>query len=560
MAVVETNPAFSDLLRREGLTAARDFLDLTGVIVSGHPDRHVLQLKIGAGAKCLRCFMKREHRVRLKDRLNNAWAGFGMVSKSIREGRLLKILPRAGIGSPQWIAAGEDNRGRAFLLLRECIDFVDLRVFLRNLQSLDARKQFLSELGKKVAKIHCAGFDHPDLFSKHIIVNTRNHEVVFLDWQRSRRWQEVPRTRRLRELAALQATLAEDLITFPERFLVFQSYFEFVSSTHAPSQLDFPEHENEWLFIGRETDRLLQRRRIREIREPPLASGTQSLVWLRGEAVCATAEFIATGNARTSEWLEKIVNYDKQPCPVAEMPVQLPDGRNALLVRRSEIRPVVGLWSFLRRRLPRSPELKQVATLYHLQRYGIATPRLLAFGQHSPSLWRTESFLLTKPVPGQIGFIDWLVIQNESPCESAGQKNRRMAIRAAATVVRKTHAAGYVFAPSGWAAPGFPLVMHWNRNRQLLVGLSGVAGLRKTRLLHSAGGMSDLAHFQESVTARLLSRTDALRFFLAYLGEDRLTQFSKMLVRRIANLGIPSGERLRFGRRWKMLAKFCWSG
>src|SRR5262245_42937181 len=170
MAWVEINPDYQEKLEQLGLTTASHFLNLPGVIVSGHPDRHVVQVRLGNGPEAIHAYLKREHRVAWRDRVLNALDGFGWVSKSVREAALLKALAGAGIGCAEFIAAGEDDRGRAFLLVRELTGFVDLRVFLRDSGSAPAteRRRFARRLGETLARVHGAGFDHPDLYSKHV--------------------------------------------------------------------------------------------------------------------------------------------------------------------------------------------------------------------------------------------------------------------------------------------------------------------------------------------------------------------------------------------------------
>src|SRR5262249_11884568 len=119
MAFVAINPYYREELARHGLRTPADFLALSGVICCGHPDRHVARLSLGEGPAALGLFLKKEHRVRWKDRLANAWAGFGFVSKAYREYLFLRELAGAGVRCPEPVAAGEDGRGRAFLLVRE---------------------------------------------------------------------------------------------------------------------------------------------------------------------------------------------------------------------------------------------------------------------------------------------------------------------------------------------------------------------------------------------------------------------------------------------------------
>jgi hypothetical protein len=215
MAFVTINPAYRDLLGRHGLDCAERLAALPGLIVSGHPGRHVARVNVGG----LSAYLKREHRVLWRDRLLSTAAGFGFASLAVREARTLAALAAAGVACPEWIAAGEDGSGRAFLLLANLPGAVDLRQYLHDQRGAPAgqRYRFAAALGAAVARIHAAGFDHPDLYAKHVLVDPPTGRCSFLDWQRSRRRTRVGWRTRVRDLAALDATLAEDLATVRER-------------------------------------------------------------------------------------------------------------------------------------------------------------------------------------------------------------------------------------------------------------------------------------------------------------------------------------------------------
>src|SRR5947209_1920402 len=115
-----------------GLTSARDFLGLDGDIISGHADRHVVRLVLGRGLNRTVMFLKREHRSPWPARLRNWFAGYGWVSKSVREARVLNDLREARIRAPQALAFGEDGGGRAFVLVKESRGAIDLRTFLQD--------------------------------------------------------------------------------------------------------------------------------------------------------------------------------------------------------------------------------------------------------------------------------------------------------------------------------------------------------------------------------------------------------------------------------------------
>src|SRR5262249_28692620 len=159
-------PRYREQLERLELRTPDDFLALSGMILCGHPDRHVSRLTFGKGGAAFHAFLKREHRTRWRDRLANAWGGFGFTSQSYREYRLLGQLTAAGVGCPEPIAAGEDGQGRAFLLLREVAGGRDLRAFLAEPGLMSEGKRAVARrLGNALARMHAAGFDHPDLYS-----------------------------------------------------------------------------------------------------------------------------------------------------------------------------------------------------------------------------------------------------------------------------------------------------------------------------------------------------------------------------------------------------------
>jgi hypothetical protein len=95
MAFVEINPRYRAFLEGHGLVSAAQFLALPGALFCGHPDRNVARTLIGTGPEALPAYLKREHAVLWRTRLANAWAGFGFVSRSTREARLLQALHRA---------------------------------------------------------------------------------------------------------------------------------------------------------------------------------------------------------------------------------------------------------------------------------------------------------------------------------------------------------------------------------------------------------------------------------------------------------------------------------
>src|SRR5262249_33578817 len=150
-----------------------------------------------------------------RERLASWLAGFGFVSVSVREARVLDELERARLAVPPWAAVGETNDGRAFLLLKDVGELPDLRNFLRGTRDPRSRRGIARRLATEIARIHNSGFCYPDLYAKHVLVD--GDRFVFLDWQRSRRRPRLNWNDRCRDLAALNASLSEELADADDR-------------------------------------------------------------------------------------------------------------------------------------------------------------------------------------------------------------------------------------------------------------------------------------------------------------------------------------------------------
>src|SRR5436309_1053535 len=115
-----------------GLRDAPAFLEMPGLVVSGHPDRHVRRVEFSGQP----AYLKVEHRIPWRDQVRHFLHGGGWVSKSVREANLLSELESLGLPAPGWLACGEDGRGRAFLLIAAVPGAVELR---RNLLTTPRR-------------------------------------------------------------------------------------------------------------------------------------------------------------------------------------------------------------------------------------------------------------------------------------------------------------------------------------------------------------------------------------------------------------------------------------
>ncbi len=413
------NPAFAELFARLGLNSATSFLELPGEVVSGHPDRHVLRVELPGAQHAF--YLKRQHVVGWREQLRNRLAGFGWSARCQREAEMLKQLASCELPVPRWACFGT-HESRAFLLVEEVPDAIDLRRALSdNTLSLPQRRLLATRIGESIAVIHAAGFSTPDLSAKHILVNPHTHTVTFLDWQSATRTTNVSEKDRVNALAALHASLAEPLASPSERARAVRAYVASGNTTRAECE-DYNLHLP---AILRASSRFAKRRSIRDQLQLPDASA-QRLVWVAGEAVCAIPEVAAV-------WPKPALAppfYGTWPDGVSRLRFA---GRDAILIR-GHTSDLFGRFSAWVRETPwRSPGVTLGRVLFHLERYGIPAPRLLAFGQRFASAMASDWFALHE-APVGVPMKEWLT--------AASETDRRAVFNDLALCLRKLHDAG----------------------------------------------------------------------------------------------------------------------
>jgi len=533
MAYLEINPRYREFCQRNGLTTAADFMALPAVIVSGHPNRHVTQVTIGSGPTALVGFMKRDLHISWAERLRNAIAGFGFVSRSCREARVLRNLEKVGVNCPEQVAEGEDDDGRGFLLVRELAGAVELREYLRARAAVPERrrKQFARKLGQALARIHNCGIDHPDLYSKHVFINPEDQSISVLDWQRSRLRSRVGWPQRWRDLAALEATLSDDLVSSSERATCLRAYLREcrIRKINCPNDLLFSAFR-----IHRLEKRLLHQRRVRELREKPLAVGTQGVIWCYGEALCLTREFHDSLKGQIPDWLflSKLPPEPRQFERQAQ--VSIGAGRQAQLVCRREIRPGARICGWLRRHPVRSPELCHAGILFRLQRYRIPSPRLLAFGQCIVPPWRVDSFVLIEAFPDAVCLPRWL--REHAGVSPKFLKQSHRLIREAGILLRRIHDAGCYLSNEALGNDAGTFQVRQLEGEGPAVLLDPRQPLHTRRRPQGRQALDNIAAVLAQISGPWASQTNQLRFLLSYLRAGRLSpaikRFARLLLHR----------------------------
>ena len=369
-------PECRDWLEAAALRTAADFLALPGVVVSGHVGRNVSRVQIAGNT----AYLKREHRVRVRDRFRSWRAGFGWRSISAREAAVLRLLDEHCLPGPRWLAYGEAS-DRAFLLVAAAEGETDLRCVDR------LRPSHAARIGRAIARLHAAGVDQPDLFAKHFLIQPDTGGFTILDWQRATLRRTVPWPNRVRSLAALRATAGEAVLS-PDLWACLLSAY-LVESDTAGGRAPRPER------LAREVERvaslLARRPGIRSQRMPAVV---QELVRIADETVCA----IPSVAAELAE--PQAIGRLYDPANDGTR-LTLSGGHSGVLrVRRSRW-PFARWLAALRGRSWRSHELRVARLLFHLERSGVPAPMLLAYGQSWSGVGPAGSFVLFGPRPGR---------------------------------------------------------------------------------------------------------------------------------------------------------------
>ncbi len=554
---LEISPRYRSFFRQMGVTKAADFLALPGEtphIVSGHPDRNVARITLTMNGESWSAFLKREQRITWRTRVGNAVAGFGLVSRSLREVRILQALEREGLPGPEWLAAGEDGQGRAFLLVRE-VPGVELRTVLVAQKQPKQRRRIARRLGAALARLHTAGFHHPDLYAHHLFLDCGNDAIHLLDWQRAGLRQALSWRARCRGLAALHATVDDALASPAERLLFLRTYWR----SSPPLGVSW---QTAVQAIEAQARRLLRRRHVREKRQPP--APPQAWICLAGETLCVTPLLQQRCGEQAPDLLGPYCTADTAAPSWRRCWPALPDATRTLLVQRTQPRSSRLRWP-RSRRSPMSPEQRQAALLLRLQRHGITAPQVLALGQRCQNDGRVTSFLLTEPLAPTCSLEAWLAYRARRRTQPAALKRRWGVLRQAGALLRRLHEAGCYL---GFGPAGCGLAVHQAQGRFDVI-LASVDNVTPRRRRQPRREVRDLQRMQQVLRSAGCSRSDLGRFRAGYRGSEgerrtvgvgRLVQSPPAGVSRPVTQPIkqfpPEGEsfwrRLLWGvRRWR---------
>ena len=173
-------------------------------------------------------FMKRIHRTFRKDALRSLLAHGRVWSSARQEWENALLLEQAGIPVASLVAYGEQ-----LSLLRERFSFIIteeapgqcLDDFVRTCSDMPLRRRVFDELANMVRRMHDAGLAAPDLFLRHVFVDTAGEAPRFhlIDMNRLNVGQ-ISLRQRARDIAGLHVTAPLGTVSMTERLRFLRTY------------------------------------------------------------------------------------------------------------------------------------------------------------------------------------------------------------------------------------------------------------------------------------------------------------------------------------------------
>ena len=531
-------PGYAELLERYGFSDFDRVMGWSrGALIGVHRARDVLRVELCHEGQPVTFFLKREFRPQWRDRILNFFRGTGAATKSRHEWQILHLLRAHGLGCPEPVCVAERGswRRQAFLVVRALGGAQGLTEYLRTRRpSGRDRHRLAARLGQEIARFHSAGFDHPDLFSKHVFLQGEPGDeltVYLLDMARTRQRKRLAPRHRWRDLAALNATLPEGLNSRTDRLVFLKAYLE-------ASGLEIPLHVASEA-LARRTKRLLPRRKVREMRRgqapeiprrrpvrvagEPMWADADYLPWLRR---CGLAAFNAVMEDTTGRVVRRLKDRENV---ILELPHPHHGTARAYLKRHHSSDPLGWMWAKLRRGSFVSPGRREASNIPRLERAGVRTMRLIAAGERFRQPWSVDSFVLTEEVPGAVQLDHFLRRRFTDLKEKSQRTELRQLVAAVAEVTRRFHEAGYNHRDLYCCH----FLIREPKPARFAVHMIDLQRVQHRRRWRTRWLVKDLSQLNYSAPREIVSRTDRLRFFLRWRGVDRLARADKRLVRRI---------------------------
>lgn len=485
-------------------------------------------------------FLKRESKPLLKDLAAHAARGNGWWTKCRAEFEVLRHLRRHGVWVPRPLVCLQSAglRPQSCLVLAALTSAEPLTEYLLagKLNGDEAtRRHFFGTLGAEVAHLHAAGADHPDLYTSHVFVAGKadSPRFAFIDLQRSKLRKDVPLEERIRDLAALVATLSPRMTGCEDRDYLVEAYLDAARIRY---------RDVFWRLLLSRVEHLLSRRKVWEIREADtpehravrqLHGSAREGLWMdqRWQPQLRQAgldNFEAMMNVQQGDLMRALSDRENW-----RLQLHTPDGtdRTAYLKKHhfrtlgTRVRAKLGVGP------SPTPGRVEARNAIRLHRGGIAAMPLIAFGERLHPDGRLESFLLTEELSGYEQLDHFLRGNFPELNRHATAHDERLdaLVSSVAEVAGKFHRLGYnhrdLYCCHFFIREPVP--------GQFQVNLIDLQRVEHRTRWRQRWIVKDLAQLAYSAPRERISRTQRLRFMKRYLGVQHLRPEHKRLIRSV---------------------------
>jgi heptose I phosphotransferase len=200
--------------------------------------------------------------------------------------------------------------------------------------------------------------------------------------------------------------------------------------------------------------------------------------------------------------------------------------QTTLFLKRYDSPPVaiqLANWILHHRRISCGPA--EAAAAQELSKRGIHTPKTVAYGQQCGILFETSSFIITEKIPHAESLERKLPSCFTAPDTPQNLRSRRDFTGQLAAFIKKLHNTNYRHRDLY-----FSHIFYTDKGRFYLIDL---ARCFKPILFTERFRVKDIAQLYYSAPGSHFSRTDRLRFYLAYTGRNKLTPTDKVFIRKV---------------------------
>jgi heptose I phosphotransferase len=218
-------------LEQLGLTTVQAVKRCAGELVKDHHGRRdILRLCVSEADGPLILYVKRNWKPYRKDGLRSLLLRGRVCSLSRQEWENSRALAAVGLRTAELVACGEECgllwEKFSFIITRSAEGSATLERFLETCTDRAVRRRVLDSLAGEVRRMHEAGLSTPDLFTRHVFVDSDADPPQFclIDMARLERRRRVPDRVRARDLAALNITAPLRHVSARERIRFLRAY------------------------------------------------------------------------------------------------------------------------------------------------------------------------------------------------------------------------------------------------------------------------------------------------------------------------------------------------